>query len=711
MVQELENKAKKMQGNEEKIVLTKEEIAEARKMIRSVISTREKITMYGLAGVAAIADTLRKVVPQFASRGYGWLGGKLGADYAGVGITGIFDNVANYVYDRISFKMQNKILRDYDTRPEMEQKMLNPEKIANYAQRMGECAGMYMMQNAKQWIGYTGVAVGAALTVGSLSAASVAPFLPVSVATASAAVLGSSAVAGIGEYFIQKRLKGKKVENKDEIVQARNNVLAHTRQMLVNSQMRAKTMADEQSYSSLQQKQQSALKPSRNFLKTLSKYLLGLKGIEIAAGAVAAGAALTAGMAIAPAVALTAGVTTTVASLNSAFSAKLGIDEYKETFATMFRRYKKGIKDFVYGNENVKTNANVLQIDNIAYRFRNKDEKSPVYGEYGDKTAFTTKEDIRFGPGITLLSGASGAGKSTLITLLNHGDHVTDGAIRIGTTNENGNFVGQDYRDFKRLEVNKNIAFAEANPQLDMVTIDEYIRLGNPQADEKKVEEIKKMLEIVAEEPEIGKDGQPTGKMQPRRLDTNSSDSAGEKARLSIAQALIKDSPIMIFDEPTSLLDKRMTDIVLNHFKKLGEQGKTIIFTTHKPEDIEILKPYQAVDIGLHIKGQKGNDIKKFDLTTPRNLENFVDFFKKRQVMEKRAQEDKVKSNVVTHLDHARNLVRKRMNEGTNETTGGISAEDLMTYKKIRGKSAQDAAKETSELFVKIGRNVGGKEA
>ena len=79
--------------------------------------------------------------------------------------------------------------------------------------------------------------------------------------------------------------------------------------------------------------------------------------------------------------------------------------------------------------------------------------------------------------------------------------------------------------------------------------------------------------------------------------------------------------------------------------------------------------------------------------------------------MEKRAQEDKVKSNVVTHLDHARNLVRKRMNEGTNETTGGISAEDLMTYKKIRGKSAQDAAKETSELFVKIGRNAGGKEA
>ena len=379
----------------------------------------------------------------------------------------------------------------------------------------------------------------------------------------------------------------------------------------------------------------------------------------------------------------------------------MGLDEYKETFATMFRRYKKGIKDFVYGNENVKANANVLQIDNIAYRFRNKDEKNPNYGEYGDKTAFTTKEDIRFGPGITLLSGASGAGKSTLIALLNHGDHVTEGAIRIGTTNENGNFTGQDYRDLKRMEVNKNIAFAEANPQLDMVTIDEYIRLGNPNADAQKIEEIKKMLEIVSEEPEKDKDGKETGKMKPRRLDTISTDSAGEKARLSIAQALIKDSPIMIFDEPTSLLDKRMTNIVLDHFEKLGEQGKTIIFTTHKPEDITILKPYQAVDIGLHVQGQKENDIKKFDLTTPRNLENFVSFFEKRQVMEKRVKEEQVMET----LDHARNLVKMRMNEGTNETTNGIKREDLIAFKKIRGKSQQEAYRETVALFAKIGRS------
>ncbi|MBR3675806.1 MAG: ATP-binding cassette domain-containing protein [Alphaproteobacteria bacterium] len=704
MAQEQENTAtEEKDDEEEKIVLTKEEKEAAKKMIKSVISPKEKMVMYGLAGVAAVADTFRKVVPQFASKSYNWLGGKLGADYVGSSATDLFGNVACYIYDRISFKMQNKILKDYDTRPEMEQKLLNPEHIGNYARRMGESAGNYMVQNAKKWLGYAGVVVGAGLTVASLSVAA----LPISAAAASAAVLGGSGVVGIGQYFIQKRLKEKKVQNKDDITQARNDVFAHARQMLVNSQMRAKTLADDQAYASLRQKQLEALRPERSFLKTLSKYFVSLKGVEVVSGAIAAGAALTAGMAIVPAVALTAGVTTTISSLNSAFSARLGLDEYKETFATMFRRYKKGIKDFVYGNEKIKSNANVLQVDKIAYRFRSKDRKSPTFGEYSDKTAFTTTEDIRFGPGITLLSGASGSGKSTLISLLNQGDYVTEGAIRIGTVNENGNFVGQDYRDLQHLEINKNIAFAESQPQLDLLTIDEYIRLGNPQADNKKVEEIKTMLGIVSEEPEIGKDGKPTGKMKPRTLDTISTDSAGEKTRLSIAQALIKDSPIMIFDEPTSGVDPIISKRIVEHLKKLGEEGKTVVFTTHNPEDIEILKPYQAIDIGLHVKGQKGNDIKKFDLSTPRNLENFVKFFKQRTLAEKRVKEEKMKQKVSTHLDYARNLVKKRMNEGTNEVSMGISAEDLITYKKIKGKSLQDATKETADLFGKIGRGNG----
>ena len=716
MAQENEITAKiANQDDEEKIVLTKEEIAEARRMIKSVISTKEKMAMYGLAGVAAVADVVNRVLPQYASAGYKYLGGKIGADYINANTQNLFMSVSQYIYDKISYKMIKKLLREYDSRPEMDQNLLNPDKTANNIYEMANKSGHYMVQNAKKVLGFTNVGVGALLTVGSLSVAT--PVLPASLLATSAALLGGSAVIGVGQHLLQRKLKTEKVENKEVITERRNSFVAYVRQMLTNSQMRAKTLSDDKSYMVLEQKTQEALAPSRGFLWTLGKYFAGLKGIEtVSTGAVFAGALLVK-MPIAAAVALTSGVATTISSLNGVSSAFLGVDEQKESFARRLRRFRSGIKDFSWGKDNIKTNANVLQIDKIAYRFRNRDEDSEKFGEYDDKIAFTTKEDIRFGPGISLLSGASGAGKSTLIRLFNQADYVTEGAIRIGTTNENGNFEGQDLRDLKHLEINKNVAFSESQPQLSTETVDEYICRSNPDADPQKVAEIKEMLGIVSEEPEKDKQGNPTGKMKPRTLDTISTDSAGERTRLSIAQALIKDSPIMIFDEPTSGVDPATSEKIIKHIKKLGEEGKTIILTTHKPEDIEMLKPYQAVDIGLHVKGQKGNDIKKFDLTTPRNLENFVDFFRKRQLIEKRAQENAAKVDITSQMDHARNLVRKRMNEGTNykkdEKTGevtraGISQEDLITYKLIKGKSAQDARSETADLFAKIGR--GGSE-
>ena len=103
----------------------------------------------------------------------------------------------------------------------------------------------------------------------------------------------------------------------------------------------------------------------------------------------------------------------------------------------------------------------------------------------------------------------------------------------------------------------------------------------------------------------------------------------------------------------------------------------------------------------MHAQGQKGNDIKRYDLSTPRNLENFAQFFEKRQLLEKRAQEEKTKEQISAHLDNAHNLVRARMNGETK----GISVEDLIAFKKIRGKSTADATKEARSLFSQIGKS------
>lgn len=63
--------------------------------------------------------------------------------------------------------------------------------------------------------------------------------------------------------------------------------------------------------------------------------------------------------------------------------------------------------------------------------------------------------------------------------------------------------------------------------------------------------------------------------------------SGGEQRRLSIAGILALDSEIVFFDEPTAGLDSRARNEVLNLFKKLADQGKTVLFSTHKKDEAD----------------------------------------------------------------------------------------------------------------------------
>lgn len=65
--------------------------------------------------------------------------------------------------------------------------------------------------------------------------------------------------------------------------------------------------------------------------------------------------------------------------------------------------------------------------------------------------------------------------------------------------------------------------------------------------------------------------------------------SKGLRQRVSIGRALLADPPILLFDEPTSGLDFEMTKEIYRMINNFHAAGKTIIFTSHRPEEIKSL--------------------------------------------------------------------------------------------------------------------------
>jgi ABC-2 type transport system ATP-binding protein len=65
--------------------------------------------------------------------------------------------------------------------------------------------------------------------------------------------------------------------------------------------------------------------------------------------------------------------------------------------------------------------------------------------------------------------------------------------------------------------------------------------------------------------------------------------SKGLRQRVSIGRALLADPPVLLFDEPTSGIDFEMTQEIYRMIKDFHASGKTIIFTSHRPEEIKAL--------------------------------------------------------------------------------------------------------------------------
>ena len=170
-------------------------------------------------------------------------------------------------------------------------------------------------------------------------------------------------------------------------------------------------------------------------------------------------------------------------------------------------------------------------------------------------------------PGETVaLVGATGAGKSTALALLHRAFDPQSGTVRID---------GKDIRALTLTGLRRNIGVVFQEVLLFNRSIAENLRVGKPDATDDELRaacERAQVLDVI--------------ERQPQGFDTNAGErgrlfSGGERQRLSIARALLKDPPILILDEATSALDA-LTEARVQAALAEVMKGRTTFVIAHR---------------------------------------------------------------------------------------------------------------------------------
>jgi ATP-binding cassette subfamily B protein len=191
------------------------------------------------------------------------------------------------------------------------------------------------------------------------------------------------------------------------------------------------------------------------------------------------------------------------------------------------------------------------------------------------------KLHVRAGARVGIV-GRTGAGKTTLVNLVTRFYDPSSGAVLLD---------GEDLRRWRLDDVRRQFAIVLQEPVLFSTSISENIAYGRPEAGPPEIEAAARAAnahEFIAALPEgyasqVGERGM--------RL------SGGERQRIALARAFLKDAPILILDEPTSAVDLKTEQGIMEALERLM-RGRTTFIVAHRLSTLEHCDAIYAVENG-----------------------------------------------------------------------------------------------------------------
>ncbi len=244
------------------------------------------------------------------------------------------------------------------------------------------------------------------------------------------------------------------------------------------------------------------------------------------------------------------------------------------------------------GKDLTAKNGQVV-FENVSFSYSEMKDAKKADTETDKKAARKILDNVSFtipAKTTTAIVGPSGGGKTTMCSLIARFWDVNAGKITVG---------GTDVKDYKLDSLMKNISIVFQNVYLFQDTIENNIKFGKPDATHEEVVKAAKAAcchEFIEALPDgyqtvLGEGG---GTL-----------SGGEKQRISIARAILKDAPIIILDEVTASVDPENEDLLQAAIEALTHD-KTIIMIAHRlktvrnADQILVLNNGHIVQQGTH---------------------------------------------------------------------------------------------------------------